>query len=171
MLRALVACCLLVLVAACSPDPPSQSSRQLAPAPVKKGDKDEAAVQRTLAGYNLVVKASLGARSKGVPAGRLRSLVSEPYATKVVKQLGTEHSEGLVMRGLDVYTTRTVRVHGDRATLVTCWDPRHAKLRNTHSESAVKPAPPTVTTFRLTRSGAGPGTGWKIAARVPGRHC
>jgi hypothetical protein len=167
-----VTCVLLLAGTACSSsdDPRGDaSSPDLSPAPVKKADKEKAAVVETLTMYNAAVKASMPRSRRPVPIRRIRAVVAEPYATQLGKQLAVQHSAGLVMRGQDVYTTRSVAVHQDRATLVTCWDPSKADIVNVLAtpQQTVAPAPATLTTFRLKKVG---GT-WKITKRVPGRAC
>jgi len=170
--RTAVACGALLALAACgsgagqpSADPPTEFS----PSPVKQEDKDEAAVERTVVVYGALTKRALSPRKADVPLRRVRAVVAEPDAPKLARQLAGEHSAGLVMRGTERYTTREVTVKGDRATLVTCWDPTDADIVNVFAKPVekVRPAPPTETTFLLERQGAG----WKIIERRPGEPC
>lgn len=167
--RAGVALSAVVLLASCSDQGQAPNPEELSPSPVKQEDKDKQAVEATLDAYNQVVKTSLSTRKGNIPIARIRRLLAEPYATKFGRQLASERSAGLVMRGTDTYTTRSIKIRGDRATLVTCWDPTDADIVNTYAKPVqkVKPAPPTETTFTFERSGAD----WKIARRKPGKDC
>lgn len=171
LVRAAVTVSLLAGLASCSGDAhePRPAPSDLAPPPIKRADKDRAAVERTLLLYDRLVKAALSQRTDPIPARRIRAVVSEPYATKLGRQLAGEQSAGLVMRGRDVYTTRRVTVTADRATLVTCWDPTRADIVNVHvkPERKVRPARANLTTFRLERSGER----WTITGRTAGRPC
>lgn len=170
--RAAVTAGALLLLASCAggtQDQPRQSASELAPSPVKKVDRDKQAVEDTITAYDKVVRLALSRERQVVPIRRLRAVVAEPYATKLGRQLAAERSAGIVMRGTDVYTTRSVRVRGDRATLVTCWDPSQSDIVNSYAKPVqkIKPAPATETTFAMQRAGSG----WKVAKRTPGKGC
>jgi hypothetical protein len=163
----------MALLASCSGGGSEAGKRtdpkDLEPSPVKKVDKDKAAIEATMRGYARATKASLAEGRKLPPMARIRAVVAEPYATRYGRQLAGERSTGLVMRGLDVYTTRKVTVSGDRATLLTCWDGRGANVVNIYTKpvQVVPPAKPNLTTFLLKRVG----DGWKITKRTPGKAC
>jgi hypothetical protein len=170
--RTAVACGVLVVLAACgsgSDQPSAGPPTQFSPSPVKQEDRDEAAAERAVDAYGALTKDALSARRADLPIRRVRTVVAEPYATRLARRLATEHSAGLVMRGTERYTTREVTVQGDRATVVTCWDPTEADIVNTFAKPVqkVRPAPPTETTFLLERAD----DGWKITERRPGTTC
>jgi len=100
------------------PRPGPRSAREVSlvgrGAPIKKVDKDKAAIEATIVVYRRATKASLSQERKRPALVQIKAAVSEPYATKYARQLAGERSLGLVMRGSKTYTPAASRWPGPR---------------------------------------------------------
>lgn len=136
-------------------------------------DADQRAVIDTVGAYRDWYHDALAtAADPQLDMRALRSIVAEPYATELGQEVSVQQSNGLEMRGEDVYTPSRVTVDGHHATLVACWDSREGDRFMTYSKPAqkVNPAPPTRTTFTLVAAPKAE-TGWKISRRHGRGEC
>ena len=102
----------------------------------------------------------------------LRTLTGGTYTREYGRQVAVQQSNGVVRRGTVTYTPLEIRVDGDRATAVTCFDNSEMEMYLTYSkpEEKVGTSPPTRITFSLAASTDSP-TGWEILRRDGGGAC
>lgn len=174
VVRCSLAAASVALVAACegaAQEPSAQSTPDLGDD--SRWDDEQVEVIETVEAYNDWYRTSLvTAVDPKLDMRTLRSIVAEPYATELGRQVSVQQSTGLEMRGEHIYTPRKVAVDGSSARLVACWDSTDGEVVNTYAkpEETVQPAPPTVNTFTF-EADDGSDTGWKITRRTAGGKC
>ena len=136
-------------------------------------DADQQAVFDTVEALNDWYARSLADAGKPrLDMRTLRTLTGGTYTRSYGQQVAVQQSNGVERRGRVVYTPLDIRVEGDRATAVTCFDNSEMEMYLTFSkpEEKVGTSPPTRIRFALASSSDSP-TGWEVLRRGGGGTC
>ena len=172
--RACLAVTALLLAAACSSgnpavEPSVKESLDLSPS-ASTGSTwtpEQQEVVDGLVAFNDVLASFL--QGDELDMAKMRAVAAEPYATASAEQISTTTEAGFVMTGKDRYTTESVRISGEKATLSACWDSSTSTVVNGFQKppATVQPLPPAIVSFTLQRSKGA----WLVASRESGRAC